>query len=601
MKRGIKIRSRLLIGALVLVGLIAVQLLVVLPQQLNELGLKGAQDRAAAVSALTAGAVLAGLAFEDENALNSALKPLSQAPDVRYALVFNLDGDIVAKHPEGETSTPERVTPNAAGSIRFLMSEDLLHSGQTVMALDGPIGTLQIGLSLQELKNARKANQQSALEITALLVVVVLIGILLLGFALTRPILLLTRTADAVARGNLENIEFNKRIGRADSADELERLSHSFFFMLERILSSQREIQAQITEATKERSRAEAALAHLETTQEQLIKSEKLASLGQLIAGIAHEINTPLGAITASSEIIATRLEDSFRGNTALYESLDQEGQQLVFSLLELASHGVRAQGRDGRRLRKQLAELLSEKNMEPAREIAEMMLELGYQNPTAPWEELLARSDASSILTIATALSPLMRNASNVSLAAVKAKRIVMALKTFSRTSDDTIRAPIDIGRNIQTVLTLYENQMKHGMVVETTLPPDMTIYGNGDEISQVWTNLIQNAIQAMKGHGRIWIEAIESVGEIKVTLSNDGPAIPEDVASRIFEAFFTTKPTGEGTGLGLDIVKRIVTSHDGQIWVESNEEQTTFHVLLGKGAPGPTNESDDSPGVNG
>ena len=467
------------------------------------------------------------------------------------------------------------------------MSDDLLHAGQTIMALDGPIGTLQIGLSLQELKNARKANQRSALEITALLVVAVLLGIILLGFALTRPILLLTRTADAVARGNLESIDFTKNSDKRDSANELERLSYSFYFMLERIRSSQREIQAQMVEATKERNRAEAALSHLETTQDQLIKSEKLASLGQLIAGIAHEINTPLGAITASSEIIATRLEDSFRTNTGRYESLDQSGQQMVFSILENSQQTTRIRGRDGRRLRKLLTELLTERNIEPAQDIAEMMLELGYQSDAEQWNELLSRSDVADILTVATALAPLIRNASNVSLAAVKAKRIVMALKTFSRKSDTTIRAPIDIGQNIQTVLTLYENQMKHGMEIETTLPQDLTIYGNGDEISQVWTNLIQNAIQAMKGRGRLWIEAVESTDEIKVTVSNNGPAIPEEVASRIFEAFFTTKPTGEGTGLGLDIVKRIVTSHNGQIWVESNDEQTSFHVILDKGKP--------------
>jgi signal transduction histidine kinase len=100
------------------------------------------------------------------------------------------------------------------------------------------------------------------------------------------------------------------------------------------------------------------------------------------------------------------------------------------------------------------------------------------------------------------------------------------------------------------------------------------------------------------MKGRGRLWIEAVESTGEIKVTVSNNGPVIPEEVASRIFEAFFTTKPTGEGTGLGLDIVKRIVTSHNGQIWVESNDEQTSFHVILDKGEPGldeDTNSSSD------
>lgn len=108
---GIKIRTRLLIGAFILAGLLAIQLLVVLPKQLNELGLQGAKDRAAAISALTAGAVQPGLAFEDELALSSALSPLSQAPDVRYALVFNVDGERIAQHPKALTPTPHKIPP----------------------------------------------------------------------------------------------------------------------------------------------------------------------------------------------------------------------------------------------------------------------------------------------------------------------------------------------------------------------------------------------------------------------------------------------------------------------------------------------------------
>ena len=585
MANGLKIRTRLLIGALVLVGLLALQLLVVLPKQLNELGVQGAKARAAAISALTSGAIQPGLAFEDEMALNSALSPLSKAPDVRYALVFNVDGELIARHPQASLPPDLRLSLDSTGDVHFEMTDDQLHAGQTIVGLNGPLGRLQIGLSLEDLERAKQANKQRAIELTALLGLIILVGILLLGFALTRPILLLTRTADAVAKGDIESVSIVRNPRFAESADELERLSHSFFYMLEGLRSSQREIRAQIEKVTEERGRAEAALDHLRTTQDQLVKSEKMASLGQLIAGIAHEINTPLGAITASSEIIATQLEDSFRENTGRYEALDEAGKVLVFALLQHGKSGIRVQGREGRRMRRDLTGLLADRGIEDARDVAEMMLELGYSPETSPWSELLNHAAAPDILTVATALSPLTRNASNVSLAAVKAKRIVMALKTFSRQSDTSIGAEVDIGQNIQTVLTLYENQMKHGMVVETALPADLIIYGNGDEISQVWTNLIQNAIQAMRGEGHLWVEATDAPDEVHVTVANDGPEIPADVAERIFEAFFTTKPTGEGTGLGLDIVQRIVTAHGGRIWVESGEARTTFHVTLAKG----------------
>ena len=520
MANGLKIRTRLLIGALVLVGLLALQLLVVLPKQLNELGVQGAKARAAAISALTSGAIQPGLAFEDEMALNSALSPLSKAPDVRYALVFNVDGELIARHPQASTPPELRLSLGSTGDVQFEMTDDQLHAGQTIVGLNGPLGRLQIGLSLEELERAKEANKQRAIELTALLGLIILMGILLLGFALTRPILLLTRTADAVAKGDIESVNIVRNPRFAESANELERLSHSFFYMLEGLRASQREIRAQIEKVTEERGRAEAALDHLRTTQDQLVKSEKMASLGQLIAGIAHEINTPLGAITASSEIIATQLEDSFRENTGRYEALDEAGKVLVFALLQHGKSGIRVQGREGRRMRRDLTGLLADRGIEDARDVAEMMLELGYTAETSPWSE----------------------------------------------------------------VLTLYENQMKHGMVVETALPADLIIYGNGDEISQVWTNLIQNAIQAMRGEGHLWVEATDAPDEVHVTVANDGPEIPADVAERIFEAFFTTKPTGEGTGLGLDIVQRIVTAHGGRIWVESGEARTTFHVTLAK-----------------
>ena len=124
MANGLKIRTRLLIGALVLVGLLALQLLVVLPKQLNELGVQGAKARAAAISALTSGAIQPGLAFEDEMALNSALSPLSKAPDVRYALVFNVDGELIARHPQASTPPELRLSLGSTGDVQFEMTDD---------------------------------------------------------------------------------------------------------------------------------------------------------------------------------------------------------------------------------------------------------------------------------------------------------------------------------------------------------------------------------------------------------------------------------------------------------------------------------------------
>jgi two-component system NtrC family sensor kinase len=122
----------------------------------------------------------------------------------------------------------------------------------------------------------------------------------------------------------------------------------------------------------------------------------------------------------------------------------------------------------------------------------------------------------------------------------------------------------------------------MKEGIVTEVEIPPGLVVQGDGDALSQVWTNLLHNALQAMNGSGSIQISGWSEADHAGLSFRNDGPAIPDDVLPRIFEPFFTTKPEGEGTGLGLDIVQQIVQSHGGSISVQSTEECTEFKVRL-------------------
>jgi signal transduction histidine kinase len=106
--------------------------------------------------------------------------------------------------------------------------------------------------------------------------------------------------------------------------------------------------------------------------------------------------------------------------------------------------------------------------------------------------------------------------------------------------------------------------------------------LYLFADEIGQVWTNILQNAIQAMGGRGKLRVEAQSEGAYVRVSFTDNGPGIPPEILPRIFEPFFTTKPRGEGTGLGLDICRRIVEKHHGRIEVSSQPGQTTFHVFL-------------------
>ena len=133
-----------------------------------------------------------------------------------------------------------------------------------------------------------------------------------------------------------------------------------------------------------------------------------------------------------------------------------------------------------------------------------------------------------------------------------------------------------------IETVLTLYQSQIKKGVEVIRNYSELPMLLCYPDELNQVWNNLIQNALQAMNNQGTLILEAGLVEQQVKIGITDSGLGIPAEIKSQIFEPFFTTKPSGEGTGLGLDIVKKILEKHRGTIAVKSQPGCTTFNVFL-------------------
>jgi len=134
-----------------------------------------------------------------------------------------------------------------------------------------------------------------------------------------------------------------------------------------------------------------------------------------------------------------------------------------------------------------------------------------------------------------------------------------------------------------VETVLTIYQNQIKQGVELVRQYEELPAVHCLPDEINQVWTNLIHNALQAMDRKGTLTVSLRQEGGNALVTIGDTGCGIPEDVREKIFDAFFTTKPAGEGTGLGLDIVRKIVDKHGGRISVDSEVGQgSRFTVSL-------------------
>lgn len=330
-------------------------------------------------------------------------------------------------------------------------------------------------------------------------------------------------------------------------------------------------------------SNLQKTLEELKTTQEQLIHSEKMAALGQLIAGIAHEINTPLGAIRSSIGNIKDFFETNLQTLPIFFETLSSEETQFYLNILNWSSQkNDILSGREARKIKRKLVGELENKNIADPYSIADIIVDLGIDQKLSEIIDFLQHERGLKILEQIYHFSSLRQSAITINIATEKAAKIVFALKTHARQDSGESQIKSDIIKGIETVLTLYQNQFKQGVELVKKYQKIPQIYCYPDSLNQVWTNLIHNALQAMDYQGKIIIDVRQDINFIKVKISDTGKGIPQEIMPRIFDPFFTTKPPGEGSGLGLDIVKKIINKHQASINVDSVPGHTTFTVTI-------------------
>ncbi len=340
-------------------------------------------------------------------------------------------------------------------------------------------------------------------------------------------------------------------------------------------------------------------ITELRETQAQLILSERLAGLGLLVAGVAHEINSPTAAIRGSVDAVGENVQ-RLTGMSQKLASLDMSKEArdrfgtLVMDLApELASNRVLAPARV-RRAARELRTRFEEAGIGPgvaantARGLAEMgagpdlvdqLLPLMQGDEAGAPQESGER--AGVLVGYLTEYVYLHRNALTIQNAINRIQRIVGALRSYAHSDKQAALFESDIHDGIEDTLAILDYVLR-GIVVTRRFGDIPRIEVYQDELNQVWTNLIHNAVQALQGQGNITLEtAVEGQGVV-VRVIDDGPGIPETVQTRIFEPFFTTKAKGEGTGLGLGIVRQIVEKHHGTVSCTSKPGHTCFEVWL-------------------
>ncbi|MEG4321387.1 MULTISPECIES: response regulator [unclassified Microcoleus] len=325
------------------------------------------------------------------------------------------------------------------------------------------------------------------------------------------------------------------------------------------------------------------AIYQLQATQEHLIQSEKMAALGQLIAGIAHEINTPLGIIGSSIDNIANFWDENLEIMPQFFQQLSEESQAYFLSLLYRSTNQETLfTSREKRKFKQQLTRDLMTEYVENAEEVADTLVDMEIYDNIEQLLPFFKLPDWEVVFYTAYQFASFKKSISLIQRATAKSGKVVFALKSYAHFDSNQEKVEANLHDGIETVLTLYQNQLKHGIEVVKNYGDLPKIMCYPDDLNQVWTNLIHNALQAMDYKGILTIETQQQEANIVFKFTDDGKGIPPEVIPKIFQPFFTTKSAGEGSGLGLDIVRKIVDKHEGTIAVESVPGQTTFTVSL-------------------
>lgn len=365
------------------------------------------------------------------------------------------------------------------------------------------------------------------------------------------------------------------------------------------LLAAQKnEIEAKNHQVNNANHELHATLDNLRRTQKQLLEVEKMAALGQLMAGIAHEVASPLSAIKASAQF-SNRIFDALLGESIAY--LRTLPPEVAAQFAQLVRNGLQRPTlyttKEERHRKQQLAEEVSA-FMKPDADLLRDLWAAGVYADAGRYRALLERPDAAKLVHNAANWVQMGFSQQQIDQASEKTTRILTVLKSYSQLASEDRKVPVPLPQTIEVALQVHESLIKQGVQVERQYlyTDPVPVYIN--QVEQVWSNLVHNAILALTGQPerKITLRVARENGYVRVDVQDTGCGIPPENISQIFEPFFSTRPKGQGSGLGLDMCRKFVERHGGSLSVESRTGHTVFTTRLpieasaeaGNGQPG-------------
>ena len=317
------------------------------------------------------------------------------------------------------------------------------------------------------------------------------------------------------------------------------------------------------------------------------LHDEKMVSLGKLSAGLAHELNNPASAIERSAALLKDWLDDEERARRALGASRLTDAQLAAVDNILAACRATPVSGVrspiEGAEREEAIADWLGDHGLDvaTAQALADTAVTFEALNLLAGVVEGPALN---AVLQWAAAGCSVRALASEIQEAAMRISDLVTAIKGFTHMDQATVAEPVDLVQGLtNTIAVLKSKARRKSAAVVVDVERDLPrVLGFAGELNQIWANLIDNALDAIPDSGRVQVLANRENQHVVVRIVDNGSGIPAQIRDRIFDPFFTTKPIGQGTGLGLDIVRRLVRHNDGDITVESRPGRTEFRVVL-------------------